>query len=168
MDLIIIIIIIIIVIIMSSTPLSTFFSHGYLCPGESPIIDVETQGWPKSHPIEIHYFLLMPPLSPHSPDSTLFLKSLNPRKFYPIISADSLCLWSLTPTTTAITIIIIIIIITLATRTNNNKNPIKGRMKGCKLLLLKVFHKRVFILLLHKTSWCGLVWNLPNQVSLIM
>jgi len=133
MDLIIIIIIIIIVIIMSSTPLSTFFSHGYLCPGESPIIDVETQGSPKSHPIEIHYFLLMPPLSPHKSRLHTLSKKFESQKFYPIISADSLCLWSLTPTTTAITIIIIIIIIiALATRTNNNnnKNPIKGRMKG--------------------------------------
>jgi len=33
------------------------------------------------------------PLSPHSPDSTLFLKSLNP-EIYPIISAHSLPLES--------------------------------------------------------------------------
>jgi len=45
MGLIIIIIIIRVIIIISSsssTPLSSFFSHCYLCPGEAPIIDVKT------------------------------------------------------------------------------------------------------------------------------
>jgi hypothetical protein len=111
-------IIIIVIIIMSSTPLSSFFSHSYLCPGEAPIIDVKTQGSPKSHPIELRSIISHASLSPHSRLHTLSkkLESRNLPNYF-----CTLCLWSLTPTTTAITIIIT----SNHKDNNNNNNPIK-------------------------------------------
>jgi hypothetical protein len=96
--------IIIIIIISSSTPLSSFFSHGYLCPGEAPIIDVKT---PKGHPNPIQLRSIIS----HASQSTQSRLHTLSKKFECRNLPNyfcRLCLWSLTPTTTtAITIMII-------------------------------------------------------------
>jgi hypothetical protein len=111
-------IIIIIIIISSSTPLSSFFSHGYLCPGEAPIIDVKT---PKGHPnpIQLRSIISHASQSTQSRLHTLSKKfeSRNLPNYF-----CRLCLWSLTPTTTTA---ITIMIISNHKDNNNNNNPIK-------------------------------------------
>jgi hypothetical protein len=132
----------------SSAPhhfLHSFHTANYVLE-KPPSLMWKPKGSPKSHPVE-RSIISHASQSTHSPDSTLFLKSLNPKNLPNYFCR--LCLWSLTPTTTAITIIIILS--NHKDDDDNNNNPIKVGWKDESCYFRKYLTKGIP----SQTSWCG-------------
>ncbi len=158
-----IIIIIIIVIVSSSSAAPHHFLHSFHTATyvleKPPLLMWKPQGSPKSHPIEIHYLSCLSVHTVQTPHSSKKFESRNLPNYF-----CTLCLRSLTPTITTTAITLIMIISNHKDNNNNNNNPIKVGWKEESCYFWKYFTKAI----LHKqvgAVWCGVVWNLPNQVK---